>query len=67
MLNFSRKPGQEIIINGDIIVRVIDKRTIGIEAPHEVSIHRAEVYERNTGKRLPENSREVGDIMSAEL
>ena len=66
MLQLSRKPGQDIIIGDNIIVRFIDSRTVGVIAPADVSVHRAEVYERNTGKTLPAASRETDDIMSAD-
>lgn len=49
MLVIGRKPGEQIIINDEITVKVVkcdegDLR-IGIEAPREVKITRGEVYE----------------------
>jgi carbon storage regulator len=49
MLILSRKPGETVVIDGRIRVKVIrvegDVIKIGIEAPAEVSIHRQEVYD----------------------
>lgn len=49
MLILSRKPGETVVIDGRIRVKVIrvegDVVKIGIEAPAEVSIHRQEVYD----------------------
>ncbi|MGZ8899322.1 MAG: carbon storage regulator CsrA [Limisphaerales bacterium] len=49
MLILSRKPGETVVIDGRIRVRVIrvggDVVKIGIEAPSDVSIHRQEVYD----------------------
>jgi carbon storage regulator len=48
MLILSRKPGESIVIDGRITVKVMrvegDVVKIGIEAPAEVPVHRAEVY-----------------------
>ena len=48
MLVLTRKPGEELIIGDDVRVRVIEvlgqKVRIGIMAPRDVSIHRAEIY-----------------------
>lgn len=50
MLVLSRKLGESIIIGGNITVTVIqakgDRVRLGIEAPKEVPVHRAEVFER---------------------
>lgn len=49
MLVLTRKPGESIIIDGRIVVKVIrmdgDAVRLGIEAPAEVPVHRQEVYE----------------------
>lgn len=48
MLVLTRKPGEELIIGDDVRVRIIEvlgqRVRIGITAPRDVSIHRAEVY-----------------------
>ncbi|VDN48535.1 carbon storage regulator [Petrocella atlantisensis] len=48
MLALSRKLGESIIINDDIVITVLDisrdQIKIGIEAPKSIPIHRKEVY-----------------------
>jgi carbon storage regulator len=50
MLVLSRKPGQSVVIDRQITIRVIEVRgdrvRIGIEAPREVPVHRSELLER---------------------
>jgi carbon storage regulator len=62
MLILSRKPGESIVIDGRITVKVIrlegDIVKLGIEAPREVPVHRQEVYEeiqRNNKEALTDN------------
>ena len=49
MLVLTRKPNQAIVIGDDIRIVIVsvdrDQVRLGIEAPREVSVHRAEVYE----------------------
>jgi carbon storage regulator len=49
MLILSRKPGESIIIDGRIHVKIVrcegDVVKVGIEAPADVPVHRYEVYE----------------------
>lgn len=49
MLVLSRKPGESVIIGGDIHVRILEVKgesvRLGIEAPKETTVHRREVYE----------------------
>ena len=49
MLILSRKPGESIVIDGRIIVKIMrlegDVVKVGIEAPINVPVHRHEVYE----------------------
>jgi len=49
MLILSRKPGETLVIDGRIRVKVIrvegDVIKIGIEAPAEISVHRQEIYD----------------------
>jgi carbon storage regulator len=49
MLILSRKPGESIVIDGRITVKIIrlegDIVKLGIEAPKEVPVHRQEVYD----------------------
>jgi len=48
MLVLTRKPNQAIVIGDNIRVVVVsvdrDQIRLGIEAPREISVHRAEVY-----------------------
>lgn len=49
MLILSRKPGESVIIDGRITVKIMrvdgDVVKLGIEAPLEVPVHRQEVYD----------------------
>ena len=49
MLVLSRKLGESIIINDDIMIMVVEIREntvrIGVAAPKEVRVHRSEVWE----------------------
>lgn len=48
MLVLSRKKGESIVIGGNIVITVVDirgdKMRLGIEAPKEVRVDRAEVH-----------------------
>lgn len=48
MLVLSRKRNESIVIDGSIVITVVeirgDKVRLGIEAPREVSIHRQEIF-----------------------
>ena len=48
MLILSRKPGESIVIDGRIVVKIVrldgDIVKLGIEAPAEIPVHRQEVY-----------------------
>lgn len=48
MLVLTRKQGEEIMIDDEIVIKVVsiqaDKVRLGIEAPTTRTIHRAEVY-----------------------
>ncbi|HHC08784.1 MAG TPA: carbon storage regulator [Actinobacteria bacterium] len=50
MLVLTRRPGESIVIQNDIVVTIVEIRggqvRIGIDAPRHVQIHRAEVYEQ---------------------
>lgn len=49
MLILSRNKGQKIMLNGDIVVSILDvsgdQVRIGIEAPPHINIYREEIYE----------------------
>ncbi len=48
MLILSRKPGQSLVIAGNIRVKVLDSEggrvRLGIDAPAEVEVHREEIF-----------------------
>jgi carbon storage regulator len=63
MLILSRKPGESIVIAGNIRVKVVrvegEVVKIGIEAPSSIQVHRQEVYEeiqRNNQQALAQPS-----------
>lgn len=49
MLVLSRKPGETVVIDGKILVKIVrvegEVVKLGIEAPHEVPVHRQEIYD----------------------
>jgi len=58
MLILSRKVGQSIVINGNVIVKVLgmDQGNVrlGIQAPPEVQVHREEIQrQRDAGVPAP--------------
>jgi carbon storage regulator len=50
MLVLSRRIGEKIVIEDDIVLTVVrvqgDKVRLGIEAPREIPVHRKEIYEK---------------------
>ena len=58
MLVLSRRPGEEIVIDGDIRVTVVsvkgDRVRIGIVAPPSVVVDRSEIHERRRQHAEPE-------------
>lgn len=50
MLILTRKAGEEITIGDQIVISVLEVRgsqvRLGISAPHSITIHRGEIYER---------------------
>lgn len=63
MLVLSRKAGERIIINNEIIITAIDANTrgqirFGVEAPKSIPVHREEVQRRiNKEKELKESNK----------
>jgi len=50
MLVISRRPGEEIMIGDEVIIKILEFRSggkirLGITAPKEVDVHRGEVYD----------------------
>ena len=60
MLILSRKVGQSIVINGNVIVKVVrmdgDQIKLGIDAPREISVHREEIQRQRDAGVLPPGS-----------
>lgn len=50
MLILTRRPGENIVINDNIVITVLENRgqqvRIGIDAPRSISVHREEIYDR---------------------
>lgn len=69
MLVLSRKRNESIVIDGRIVVTVVDIRgdkvRLGIEAPKDVPIHRSEIYEAL--KRAAEQERSTSTAPQADL
>lgn len=59
MLVLSRKKNESIVIDGNIVITVVevrgDKVRLGIEAPREVPVHRSEVYDAINSSEEIEN------------
>lgn len=59
MLVLARKIDEEIVIAQNIVIRVVEIRNgsvrLGIDAPKDVPVHRAEVFDaiQSQGPRLP--------------
>jgi carbon storage regulator CsrA len=53
----SRKIGEEIVIAGNIKVRVVavqgDRVRVGVEAPPHVPVDRQEIHDRKIAGRMP--------------
>ena len=60
MLVLSRKKGERIVIDGNIVITVVDVRgdkvRLGIEAPRDVPIHRSEVQAAIQSERESETN-----------
>ena len=71
MLILSRKPGESIVIDGKITVKIMrlegDVVKLGIDAPREVPVHRQEVYEeiqRNNQEALTETRPKLPQLLA---
>jgi carbon storage regulator len=60
MLVLSRRPGESININENIVVTIIeirgDKVRLGIDAPKDIKVHRQEVAEAIAAKLTEESN-----------
>jgi carbon storage regulator len=61
VLVLSRKVNQAIVIGDDVRIVIVaidnDQVKLGVEAPREVSVHRAEVYQAIKASGRPTNPR----------
>lgn len=59
MLVLSRHRGESVVINGNIVVTVVDIRgdkvRLGFEAPDDIPVHRREVWEAIQREKKSEN------------
>ena len=71
MLVLTRHCGEQIVIDGDIIVTVVaiegNKVRLGVEAPKHVRIDREEVHQRRVAERLAghRQGEKAGSLSSA--
>jgi carbon storage regulator len=63
MLILTRRVGERLVINGNVIVTVLGLKgnqvRIGVDAPIEVPVHREEIYERILKKRAADTAHAV--------
>ena len=68
MLILRRRPGESIVIGGEIIIKFLEvdghQVKVGIEAPAHIPVHRLEVYEKISREnlraaKLPQNLDEI--------
>ncbi len=68
MLLLTRKPGEQLRIGDDIIIKVVEVSKgsvrIGIDAPEEISILRQEVYDRICAENIESAVGNTVDIHS---
>jgi carbon storage regulator len=59
MLILTRHIGETIIINGQILAKILDIRgkqvSIGIQAPKDIPVHRQEIYQKIYTKKVQKN------------
>lgn len=59
MLVLTRKNGESVVIDDDIVITVLGTRNgqvrLGISAPKTVTVHRKEVYHRQTTLKVDDN------------
>jgi|TARA_R110000751_G_scaffold86636_6_gene172358 carbon storage regulator len=71
MLVLSRKPGESITIDENIVITVVeirgDKVRLGIEAPKEIKVHRQEIFDAIASKdQLTDESSPAAESTTAQ-
>lgn len=66
MLVLSRKPNEEIVIAGNIRVKILEIKgnrvRLGISAPEDVAVHRQEVLDTPAGVPVVESKPEAATV-----
>ena len=66
MLVLSRHRDESIMIGDDVVVTIVDIRgdkvRLGIQAPHDIPVHRQEVYEAIKRENLKANMIQPDDV-----
>ena len=69
MLIITRKLGEQITIDDDIVITLLEIKSgqvkIGIKAPKDVTIHRREIYERIRQENLKSLQIDTSELMAA--
>lgn len=70
MLVLSRKKNESIVVDGKIVITIVeirgDKVRLGIEAPREVPIHRSEVHAAIQAQMLSQGEEPGNGVVSTE-
>jgi carbon storage regulator len=71
MLIITRKLGEQITIDDDIVITLLEIKggqvKIGIKAPKDVTIHRREIYEKIRLENMKSIQINESDLMAAEI
>lgn len=66
MLILTRRIGESLMINDDVVVTVLGVRghqvRIGIKAPKDVSVHREEIYNRIQQEKHPYDAADIDGV-----
>jgi carbon storage regulator len=69
MLVLSRKKDESIVIDGNIVITVVevrgDKVRLGIQAPREIPIHRSEVHEAIKNEQAAKDAGDASCVTEA--
>jgi carbon storage regulator len=69
MLVLSRKKDESIVIDGNIVITVVEVRgdrvRLGIQAPREIPIHRSEVHEAIKNEQAAQDAGDASCVTDA--